>query len=275
MELKHFLPAADVAADYQQYIRRIPLLTPSEEKSLARGVQLGDKGCRDALVVRNLRLVMNMARHYDHRGMPLMDLVSEGNTGLIRAVEKFDPTKGCRFSTYATWWVRQSIERGIHNQSRLVRLPVHVVKDIGYCMGRKHELEKKLMRPVRQTELSDHCDKEARKLDKLMTWQDSNSATGRFAEDAEVVVDEAADPADIHSEQCFRERIKDWLGDLSQKQRDVIIRRFGFYQHECRTLEEIGRHIGLTRERVRQIQLEALAILREKARTQGVDMSGF
>lgn len=287
----------DSATHYQQTIRRIPLLSQKEEQYLARQVRAGCNRCRDIMVTRNLRLVMNMARRFEHRGMPLMDLVSEGNIGLLRAVEKFEPERGFRFSTYATWWVRQAIERCIMNQARTVRLPIHVLKDINQCLASEQELQKRLQRPVRQSEVSAHSGRSPRQLDRLLHWHESSrgNGPGTLTEGSDHVgVNEQGsgtvqepepayagggstmlDPANLLKDENLREHINAWLGALSQKQRDVIIRRFGFHQHECRTLEEVGRHIGLTRERVRQIQIEALEILKGKAETEEVDTSGF
>ncbi len=286
----------DSATHYQQTIRRIPLLSQKEEQYLAHQVRAGCSRCRDIMVTRNLRLVMNMARRFEHRGMPLMDLVSEGNIGLLRAVEKFEPERGFRFSTYATWWVRQAIERCIMNQARTVRLPIHVLKDIGQCLASEQELQKRLQRPVRQSEVSAHSGRSPRQLDRLLHWHESSRGhspgtmnevgdTGGGSEQGAGAVQEPEpayadgttmlDPARLLKDEKLREHINAWIGALSQKQRDVIIRRFGFHQHECRTLEEVGRHIGLTRERVRQIQIEALEILREKAEAEELDTSVF
>lgn len=268
---------SDVTQIYLNEIGLNPLLTAEEEAALARRVRLGDFEARQIMIERNLRLVVNIAKHYLNRGIPLLDLVEEGNLGLMHALEKFDPERGFRFSTYATWWIRQNIERAIMNQSRTIRLPVHVVKELNQVLraqrqvdasngnsSRLEEVARKLGRPldeVRQIlSLSEHTASLDAPLD-----IDPNLSIGESLADEQAVSPEL----NIHTAEV-ESLIREWIGQLSEKQRLVIQYRYGLDDVEVLTLEDLAAQLGLTRERVRQIQLEALAQLRRILKRRGV-----
>jgi RNA polymerase nonessential primary-like sigma factor len=268
---------SDVTQIYLNEIGLNPLLTAEEEAALARRVRLGDFDARQIMIERNLRLVVNIAKHYLNRGIPLLDLVEEGNLGLMHALEKFDPERGFRFSTYATWWIRQNIERAIMNQSRTIRLPVHVVKELNQVLraqrqvdasngnsSRLEEVARKLDRPLDEVRqilaLSEHTASLDAPLD-----IDPNLSIGESLADEQAISPEL----NIHTAEveCL---IREWIGQLSEKQRLVIQYRYGLDDVEVLTLEDLAAQLGLTRERVRQIQLEALAQLRRILKRRGV-----
>ncbi len=274
----------DVVARYQNAIRDFRLLDAPGERELARRLRQGEAGCRTRMVEHNLRLVVSIARRYENRGVPLPDLISEGNIGLIRAVEKYDPERGFRFSTYATWWVRQAVERCVMNQSRTVRLPIHVLKEVNTCLQSRSRLQHRRGYSVRVRDVADEIGKSVGHVNRLAGLHEG----GLGVESASLAVP-MLEPDDLPGPEkgifgdgtmdCVETSVVDermcltirrWLSLLSRRQQDVLVRRFGFYQHEPSTLEEVGRHIGLTRERVRQIQIEALALLREFAQLDGV-----
>lgn len=264
----------DAAHFYQRQIRAVSLLKPSEEQELARKIQQGDIPSRDAMIVHNLRLVMNLARRYEHRGLSLLDLVSEGNIGLMRAVDKFDPTKGFRFSTYATWWIRQAIERAVMNHARTVRIPIHVLKSISLYTQTRRELEHRDQQPVSIREVAGEMNYKPAHLCRLLAWYDASqySTTTDIPDDDSLVAeltDSVNEPDRLYNDSVSREQVRDWLDRLSPRHRAVLVHRFGFYSHDSCTLEEVGSRVGLTRERVRQLQLEALGLLRKIAAEQG------
>jgi len=268
----------DAAQFYQRQIRVPSLLKPSEEKELAIKIRQGDVLSRQTMIVRNLRLVMNLARRYENRGLSLLDLVSEGNIGLMRAVDKFDPDRGFRFSTYATWWVRQAIERAVMNHARTVRIPIHVLKSISLYTHTRRELENERQRPVSLREIADRMNYRPEQLYRLLAWYDASqyAATTEVADDESLAAnlsDAEADPERQVMNSVSREQIFAWLDRLSARHRAVIAYRFGLYNHSSCTLEEVGRHVGLTRERVRQLQLEALSLLRGMAEEQGISFA--
>ncbi|MDY0055067.1 MAG: RNA polymerase sigma factor RpoS [Methyloversatilis sp.] len=264
----------------QLYLNEIganPLLTPEEELALSRRVRLGDFEARQIMIERNLRLVVNIAKHYLNRGMPLLDLVEEGNLGLIHALEKFDPERGFRFSTYATWWIRQNIERAIMNQSRTIRLPVHVVKELNQVLRAMRSLESRsggdccaediaqlLAKPVEDVRHILSLNEHTASLDAPLDIDPSLSIGESLADDEQDGPEVQIQNAEIGS------LVHTWISQLGEKQRTVIEYRYGINGCEIATLEELAERLGLTRERVRQIQLEALAQLRKILRRAGV-----
>ncbi len=259
----------DVTQLYLNEIGYSPLLTPDEEKHFARLARKGDADGRKRMIESNLRLVVKISRRYINRGLTLLDLIEEGNLGLIRAVEKFDPERGFRFSTYATWWIRQTIERAIMNQTRTIRLPIHVVKELNVYLRAARELTQKLDHEPTAEEIAEMLDKPAADVKRLLGLNERITSvdTPVGPDSDKSVVDTIADlqesdPSQLLQDSDIKENIAAWLDELTEKQREVVVRRFGLRGHESSTLEEVGREIGLTRERVRQIQVEALKRLR-------------
>jgi RNA polymerase nonessential primary-like sigma factor len=262
---------------YLNEIGFVPLLTADEEKHFARLTQRGDEAARKRMIESNLRLVVKIARRYQHRGMGLLDLIEEGNLGLMRAVEKFDPERGFRFSTYATWWIRQTIERAIMNQARTIRLPIHVVKDLNGCLRAARELTQQLDHEPTMAEIAARLEKPAGEVERLMGLNERvSSVDAPLGPDSdaslvEVIADDVGlDPSEQLQEASVHSSIASWLNQLSDKQREVVIRRFGLLGHNSSTLEEVGEEIGLTRERVRQIQVEALKRLKRVLEREGL-----
>ena len=269
----------------QLYLSEIgfsPLLTADEEKHFSRLALAGDEAARKRMIESNLRLVVKIARRYLHRGLSLLDLIEEGNLGLMRAVEKFDPERGFRFSTYATWWIRQTMERAIMNQTRTIRLPIHVVKELNVYLRAARELTQKLDHEPSAEEIADMLDKPVEEVTRLLGLNERiasmDAPLGPDSETAVVdtIADEAAlDPSDLLQDRDIAEGIVQWLEELNEKQREVVARRFGLLGHETATLEEVGQEIGLTRERVRQIQVEALKRLRRIMERQGLSVDAL
>src|SRR5574344_78022 len=262
--------ALDATQLYLNEIGFSPLLTPQEEVHFARLAQKGDPAGRKRMIESNLRLVVKIARRYVNRGLSLLDLIEEGNLGLIRAVEKFDPERGFRFSTYATWWIRQTIERAIMNQTRTIRLPIHVVKELNIYLRAARELTQKLDHEPSPEDIAQLLDRPVEDVKRMLGLNERvTSVDVTLGPDSDktlldTLTDERpSDPCELLQDEDLSQSIDLWLSDLSEKQREVVIRRFGLRGHESCTLEEVGREIGLTRERVRQIQVEALKRLRE------------
>ena len=257
----------------QLYLSEIgfsPLLTAEEEVYFSRLALKGDEAARKRMIESNLRLVVNIARRYNNRGLPLLDLIEEGNLGLIRAVEKFDPERGFRFSTYATWWIRQTIERAIMNQTRTIRLPIHVVKELNIYLRTSRELVQKLDHEPTAEDIAQALDKPVADVSKMLRLNERiTSVDTPFGGDSDkalldVIPDEKGSSPESHLQNDdMNNNIIHWLYELNSKQREVLARRFGLMGYEAATLEDVGTEIGLTRERVRQIQVEALKRLRD------------
>lgn len=260
----------DATQIYLSEIGFSPLLTAEEEVYFSRLALKGDEPSRKRMIESNLRLVVKISRRYNNRGLPLLDLIEEGNLGLIRAVEKFDPERGFRFSTYATWWIRQTIERAIMNQTRTIRLPIHVVKELNIYLRTARELIQKLDHEPTAEDIALELDVPVKNVTKMLRLNERiTSVDSPFGGDAEkalldIIPDEkGGSPESKLQSEDIKSNIVNWLNELNSKQREVLARRFGLLGYEAATLEDVGAEIGLTRERVRQIQVEALKRLRD------------
>ena len=259
----------DATSMYLKEIGFVPLLTASEEVLYSRKFQQGCERSRHMMIESNLRLVVKISRRYLNRGLELLDLIEEGNIGLMRAVEKFDPELGYRFSTYATWWIRQTIERAIMNQTRTIRLPVHVVKELNIYLRASRKLAQRLDHDPTPEEIAAEVNKPIKDVLKILSLSERvSSIDAQIADQDKALIDTVADISTLSPESQTETNnlssvLEGWLQQLPEKQREVLVRRFGLMHHNEQTLEHIGSEIGLTRERVRQIQVDGLCRLRD------------
>jgi RNA polymerase nonessential primary-like sigma factor len=265
----------DATRIYLSEIGISPLLTADEEKFYSRRAQRGDEAARHRMIESNLRLVVKFARRYLNRGLPLLDLIEEGNLGLIHAVEKFDPERGFRFSTYATWWIRQTIERAIMNQSGTVRLPIHIIKDINSCLRAARRLRQNSDKEASAADIAAYLDRDVADVERLLALHNRVTIRAGNADDDSGPVDRLkakgdAEPSSCAQKETVNKIVDRWVCELDDKQRAVVDRRFGLHGHRRATLEQIGKDIGVTRERVRQIQLDALKNLRAMMESHGI-----
>ncbi|MDR1853748.1 MAG: RNA polymerase sigma factor RpoS [Azoarcus sp.] len=270
-------PFSDATQRYLSEIGANPLLSPEEEAALTRLVREGDFAARQTMIERNLRLVVNIAKHYLNRGIPLLDLVEEGNLGLIHALEKFEPERGFRFSTYATWWIRQNIERAIMNQSRTIRLPVHVSKELNQIVRAQRRIEANTQGNSTPSEIAAWLDKSVEDVRAILAFSehavsldapldiDPSLSVGESLADDRIETPDAA----IHNAEV-EILLRRWIDTLTDKQRLIIRHRYGIDDCEVLTLEELAGQLDITRERVRQIQLEALGQLRKILKRRGI-----
>ncbi len=270
-------PSLDATQLYLNEIGYSPLLSAQEEVYFARRIRRGDSAARARMIESNLRLVVKIARRYMNRGLAFLDLIEEGNLGLIRAVEKFDPERGFRFSTYATWWIRQTIERAIMNQTRTIRLPIHVIKEINQYLRTQRRLTQTMDHEPSVDEIASVMGRDPQDIRRMRGLNEGTTSVDvPIGKDADrILLDAIPDENNLDPYATLEEgdvlgHLHHWLDELTEKQRAVVERRFGLNGYERATLEEVGNEIGVTRERVRQIQIDALKRLREV-----MERSGF
>jgi RNA polymerase primary sigma factor len=277
LQIAHAVATGDSIRMYLAEIGRVRLLTHADEIRLAKGIERGDKRCKDRLVEANLRLVVSIAKKYRNRGVSFLDLIQEGNLGLIRAAEKFDHTKGYKFSTYATWWIRQAITRAIADKGRTIRIPVHMVEKVNKFHRTQRRMTQSLGREPTDEEIAHELNVSVEEILRLQeisqraisletpVGEEDSSALGDFLEDAGTVT-----PTEAVSEALLKSHLREALDELPERERQIIELRFGMKDDRPRTLEEVGREFDITRERVRQIQMKTLNLLREQRRTQNL-----
>lgn len=258
---------------YLREIGKIPLLSAEEELALAQRVVKGDKKAKDKMAEANMRLVVSIAKRYSGRGLDFLDLIQEGNTGLLRAVEKFDPDKGFKFSTYATWWIRQAITRAIADQARVIRIPVHMVETINKLLRTQRRMTQELNREPTIDELAKELEMEPEKVEYVIKIkqdiQSLDAGVGRDGEDEDSVLqdfiedEDSATPEESATSQLLKEQVRDVLSSLSDREQKIVRMRFGLDNGKSHTLEEVGQEFAVTRERIRQIEAKALAKLRK------------
>ena len=266
----------DMMRIYLDDLAKSQPLSADEEKFYGRLVRQGDGAARQKMIECNLRLVVTLARRYRHRGLPLLDIIEEGNLGLIRAVEKFDPERGFRFSTYAAWWIRQNIERALINQGRTVRLPIHVARQVSTCLKAYRKLAVQLSKEPRINEVASLIGNSAARIDRLRVMNEVISSLDAPLKNdpdltlGECITGEAELPVIEHLQNAHVLLAVDhWLDQLKDRQREIVIRRFGLHEHDPETLESIAHSMQLTRERIRQLQAEALRHLAKILKDQG------
>jgi RNA polymerase nonessential primary-like sigma factor len=279
------VPAAaepDATRMYLRALDRTTLLTAEEECTLTRAAQAGDDAARRRMIESNLRLVVKIARRYMNRGLPLLDLIEEGNLGLMHSITKFDPDRGFRFSTYGTWWIRQTIERALMNQTRTIRLPIHITKEINTYLRAGRQLRQRLEREPTPDEIGELMDRPLAEVERLLRYNQRVASVdvAISSETEQPMVDllpdeDTPDPATVYENEDVRGRFDGWLDELGDKQKAVVVRRFGLRGHNTATLEQIGRELGITRERVRQIQIEALKKLRHTLEARGYSLEAL
>ncbi len=274
---KRLAKAMDATQLYLNEIGFSPLLSAEEEVHYATLALNGDDASRKKMIESNLRLVVKISRRYLNRGLPLLDLIEEGNLGLMKSVEKFDPRRGFRFSTYATWWIRQTIERALMNQTRTIRLPIHILKELNVYLRAARQLTQKLDHEPSPEEIAEMLDVPIEDVEKLFCLNDKvssfDSPIGNDESKSllDTIPDEnSRNPVLLLTDESLRSQIEELLDELNENQRQVIARRFGLRGFEKSTLEEVGAEINLTRERVRQIQVEALRTLRKLLEREGI-----
>ena len=258
---------------YLREIGKIPLLNAEEELALAQRVVAGEKKAKDKMAEANMRLVVSIAKRYSGRGLDFLDLIQEGNTGLLRAVEKFDPDKGFKFSTYATWWIRQAITRAIADQARTIRIPVHMVETINKLLRTQRRMTQELNREPSIEELAKELEMEPEKVEYVMKIKQDitslDAGVGRDGEEEDSVLadfiedEDSASPEDSAASQLLKEQVQSILSTLSEREQKIIKMRFGLENGKSHTLEEVGQEFAVTRERIRQIEAKALAKLRK------------
>lgn len=258
---------------YLREIGKIPLLSAEEELELAQRVVAGDKRAKDKMAEANMRLVVSIAKRYSGRGLDFLDLIQEGNTGLLRAVEKFDPDKGFKFSTYATWWIRQAITRAIADQARTIRIPVHMVETINKLLRTQRRMTQELNREPTIEELAKELEMEPDKVEYVMKIKQDitslDAGVGRDGDDEDSYLkdfiedEDSATPEESASSQLLKEQVQSILSSLSDREQKIIKMRFGLENGKSHTLEEVGQEFAVTRERIRQIEAKALAKLRK------------